>query len=517
MRVLEALDYIQEDVGDSIAYQWFCSVKKCGMCGVMVNGRQTLACWEPAQAEMVIEPLTSFPLIRDLVIDRDSFFEGLPTLDLDLHRSDPYPGFPEPLLHSQMKDMSEMAKCIECMLCISACPTYGSSFAGPAPLVRLAKYALDPRDDGNRALLAIRVGGIEDCVSCYQCTVACPMEIPILETAIEGLRAQIRDEEGLSKGLSLRDRVFANIHGLVRLGSATAPISNWMLGFAPTRWLIEKIIQIDRRHKLPEFAQVSFATWMKQREAAQVSEEKVILFNDTFMNFIEPEIGIAATQLLEASGLEVQLVEGLKCCGRPQLSKGLIEQTRQNAEYNVRLLAEIAEQGVPIVGCEPSCLLTLREEYPKLVESDAAIKVAAQCQTLEEFLAARAASGELGLKFTSKHHELLLHGHCHQKALVGMEPSTACLGMPKNFQVEEVPSTCCGMAGSNGYEREHYERSIEAGEVAVFPAIRNADPKVDIVAAGFSCRTHISHATGRQAKHPALILRDALEIVRENT
>jgi Fe-S oxidoreductase len=465
---------------------------------------------------MVIEPLPGFQVIRDLVIDRDSYFEDLHVLDLDLERSDPYPGFPETIDSTEMDGMSEMAGCLECLLCNSACPAYNSKFIGPAPLVQLAKYALDPRDHGNRPQAAIQVGGIDDCVSCYQCTLVCPMKIPVFEMAIEGLRQQIR-EGHLERPLSLRDRIFANICDFAKFGSATAPISNWVLGLLPVRWLLEKTIQLDRRRKLPKFTRVPFDSWMRQRKKPVTASKQVILFDDTFTNYMEPEIGVATTELLEAAGFEVLLVNGLKCCGRPMLSKGLIDDARTNAEHNIELLAPYAERGIPIVGCEPSCLLTLRIEYPKLVSSETAKVVAEQCYTLEEFLTIQHDNGDLGLKFTNEHRKFLLHGHCHQKALVGIEPLKTSLKLPEKFEVSEIPSTCCGMAGSNGYECEHYDQSIRAAEVTLFPAVREAGPEVEIIASGFSCRAQIAHGTERRARHPALVLRDALTNGRESS
>lgn len=510
MRVLEALDYIVEELGDSLAYQWFCGVKKCGMCGFLVNGRQELGCWEPVEPEMVIEPLPNFPVIRDLVIDRDAYFKNSQALEPWLQRTQPYPGFPEPLTSDTMHETAEMMHCIECMLCVSACPAYGPDFMGPAPMVQLAKFALDPRDEGQRARLALEIGGIEHCVSCYQCTRVCPTEIPILETAIEGLRRQIHDQK-LEKPHNWRSQLFAHIHSANRLGSAFAPLSNWVAQSAPARWLMDKFLGIDRRRPLPSFVRETFDRRFKKRQApVRATKGQVLLFHDTFMTYNEPEIGEAAVELLEGAGYEVVLAEDRRCCGRPMLSKGFRDEARANAEHNVRLLAPYAERGVPIIGCEPSCLLTIREDYPRLVPGEAAKRVAAATFTLEEFLAKEAGAGGLGLTFTDKPCELLVHGHCHEKALVGMGPALTALGLPENYHAVEIPTTCCGMAGSNGFECEHYERSLQAAEVALLPAVRQAGQEVEIVAAGMSCRQQISQGTGRRARHPALVLRDAL-------
>jgi succinate dehydrogenase/fumarate reductase iron-sulfur protein len=191
MRVLDVLERIIHEQGQSLAYRWFCGVKKCGACGVQVNGRPVLACWEPAEPEMVIEPLPNHQIVRDLVVDRQDFDARTMSLDPLLKRKEPYPGFPEPLTATEMAPAAEMMDCIECLLCTSMCPAYGEKFAGPAALVQLAKTALDPRDGGPRAGTAYEVGHIAECVSCYECTQACPTDIRVLEHAIDGLRRQI--------------------------------------------------------------------------------------------------------------------------------------------------------------------------------------------------------------------------------------------------------------------------------------------------------------------------------------
>jgi len=509
MRVLEALDYIVEELGDSLAYQWFCGVKKCGMCGFLVNGRQTLGCWEPVEPEMVIKPLPNFPVIRDLVIDRESYFTNTTALQTNMQRQSPYPGFPEPITGLDMREAAEMMHCIECMLCVSACPAYDERFMGPAPMVQLAKFALDPRDEGPRAQYARDVGGIDHCVSCYQCSRVCPTHISVYELAIRGVREQIREQK-IDSPPGLRERLFGNIHAVSRFASGAAPLSNWFSRQRPVRWLAEKALGIDRRRPLPHFAAVPFDKWFRQRQKRNDGRPEVALFHDTFMTYNEPEVGVAATELLEAAGYEVLLVDDRRCCGRPMLSQGMVDQATANAEHNVRVLAPYAERGLPIVGCEPSCLLTIREEYPELVKDDRATLVAEQTYTLEEFLAEQEKNGTLELEFTAKERQVLVHGHCHQKALVGMEPALKVLCLPSNYHVREIPTTCCGMAGANGYECEHYERSMEAAEASLLPAVRAAAPDVELVAAGLSCRQQIAHGTGRQARHPALVLRDAL-------
>jgi Fe-S oxidoreductase len=222
-----------------------------------------------------------------------------------------------------------------------------------------------------------------------------------------------------------------------------------------------------------------------------------------------PELGRAAVKVLEAAGFEVILAKR-KCCGRPFISKGLLARARENASANARLLAPYADRGIPIVGLEPSCVLTFRDEYPDLVDDPRAERLAKSVFLIEEFLLGLHERGELRLPFRAGSGPILLHGHCHQKALVGSTPSLQILRMLPEAAVEEVDSGCCGMAGSFGYEKEHYELSVAIGERRLFPAIRAKGPEWQIVAGGVSCRQQIAHGTGRRARHLIELLADAL-------
>jgi Fe-S oxidoreductase len=316
-------------------------------------------------------------------------------------------------------------------------------------------------------------------------------------------------------GTPLRARMFANIERLNQLGCALAPLSTTIANLGVSRWMLEKIVGIDRRRSLPPFARQTFERWFRQRQptVAATPERQVILFHDTFMNYNYPEIGKAAVAVLERAGYEVILVPK-RCCGRPMISKGMLEEARAHAVGNVQVLAPYAERGIPIIGCEPSCLLTLRDEYPDLVDDKRVETVAANSFMIEEFLAARHGRGELQLTFKDIKRKLLLHGHCHQKALIGTGPSLAVLRLPSGFEVEEVDSGCCGMAGSFGFEHEHYDLSQAIGSRRLFPAVQakqqvtNGD--FDVVAAGVSCRQQVEHFTGKRPKHLVEVLAEAL-------
>ena len=345
------------------------------------------------------------------------------------------------------------------------------------------------------------------CIGCKACKAECPSSVDMAKIKFEFL-AQYHK----ANGTSFRDKLFGDIARMSRINSGTfAPVINRLMRNTVTRRALQRTLKVSRKRILPPFAREPFTKWFKQHKAQGNGKPKVVLFNDTFNTYNHPKVAIAATEVLEAAGFEV-ILPGHKCCGRPMISKGLVEQAREAAKDTVDRLAPYAEQGIPIIGLEPSCLLTFRDEYLYLIPDHPGVqKVAEQSVMFEEFIAHLADQGELNLNFTDQPAHLLLHGHCHQKALVGTGPSKKVLSLPPNYTVSEVDSGCCGMAGSFGYEAEHYSLSMTMAERRLLPAVREADEDTIIVAAGMSCRHQIKHGTGRRPRHPAEVLRDALK------
>ena len=209
MRVLDALNHIAEHDAPDLAFRWFCGTKMCGTCALRMNGREVLACWEAVEPEMTIEPLRNLPVIRDLVVDRSPYERRVAAFEPWIERSIPYPGFPEPLAHKDIKNASKALDCISCMACYSACPVIGlgdlTDFAGPAPLVQLGQTALDPRNDPQKVRRALQRSGIFNCVSCYKCEEVCPASIPIVTRVIEPLKAKAAQ---LAPEMARHPRVF---------------------------------------------------------------------------------------------------------------------------------------------------------------------------------------------------------------------------------------------------------------------------------------------------------------------
>ena len=341
------------------------------------------------------------------------------------------------------------------------------------------------------------------CLECKGCKAECPSNVDMAKMKYEFLYHYYQ-----ANGLPLRNRLFGRIAQLNRLMSRLPAFANWMSALPFNRWVMEKVMGIDRRRPLPALAAQTFTDWFARRPApAAAPRGEVVLFHDTFVTYNTPEIGRAAVELLEAAGYTVVLVDR-KCCGRPLISKGMLTEAREHAAWNVARLYPYAARGVAIVGLEPSCLLTLGDEYVDLLRTDEARTVARQSALLEQFLLRERERG-LTLSFKAGAREALLHGHCHQKAIVGTAPTVSVLKWA-GYTVTEVDSGCCGMAGSFGFEREHYDVSVSLGNRRLAPAVKAAPAATEVVAPGISCRQQIQHLAGRRAKHPAEALWEAL-------
>ena len=345
------------------------------------------------------------------------------------------------------------------------------------------------------------------CLECKGCKAECPSGVDLAK-----LKYGFLGQYYKANRMPLRSKVFAHVNRLNRLGSRFAPFSNWGARTPLGKFIASAILGVHSRRQLPPFARQTLPQWFNARPAPdsnRLTKGTVALFNDTFMNYNYPQIGQAAVELLEAAGFRVTLANA-KCCGRPMLSKGLLDEAAAHARYNVDLLHAYADQGIPIVGCEPSCLLTLKDEYPELAKGEKARKVAEHSYLIDDFLMMLQDKGGLELEFRDLPKRVLFHGHCHQKALVGTANAMRALRLPPGYQVEQVNSGCCGMAGSFGFEKEHYEISMKIGGEVLFPAIEAKGADWEVAVTGVSCRQQIEHATGRRARHLVEVLRDAL-------
>jgi Fe-S oxidoreductase len=341
------------------------------------------------------------------------------------------------------------------------------------------------------------------CLECKACKSECPTNVDMARLKAEWLHQQQR-----AHGVPWRSRVLGNVAWLSRWGSRLAPLSSWLTRCSSARWLNEKALGIDRRRLPPAFARKTLRhLWREDREGA-----RVLLFPDTFTNHYEPGIGLAAAGILRRAGCGVTLgPANLRCCGRPLISAGLLDQAVRQARHNVGLLHSLAKAGALLTSCEPSCILTIKDDYPALLRGEErrqAEAIASRCLTFEECLEQVAPAAGLPLRAGAK--RILVQGHCHQRSLVGMAPALKLLRRIPDAEVVDLDAGCCGMAGAFGYEREHYEVSRLVGEQRLFPALRQAGADAVVVAPGFSCRMQIGHFTGRRAVHPAELLRESL-------
>ncbi len=386
------------------------------------------------------------------------------------------------------------------------CPSYmatleeSDSTRGRANALRLAiSGQLGPEGLTDPALYPV----LELCLECKACKSECPTGVDMARLKSEFLYQYHRKH-----GAPLRSRVLASAERAAIWGTRFAPGSNWILGNRLTRWLNEMILGIDRRRAFPKFSRPTFTTWWSRQgavrhEGGERGQPRVAIFADTFTNFYEPQHGIATVRLAQKFGVQV-VVPPRVCCGRPLISKGFLDRARSQAAATTEALFPLAEAGVPIVFCEPGCYSAVRDDHPLLLRhelKEKAESVSAACLTFEEWAdsALASASGTPAELVRGGPRKILLHGHCHQKALVGIQPAARLLSRIPGCEVIDADSGCCGMAGSFGYEREHYPISKAVGERKLLPAVREQEPDTAVVAPGFSCRQQIRHFTDVEA------------------
>ncbi len=347
---------------------------------------------------------------------------------------------------------------------------------------------------------------MEYCLQCKGCKVDCPSLVDVAK-----MKSEFLYQYQKKHGTPLRSRIFGNIDKISALASPFAPIANFVMETSLNKAVMDKVVGITKKRKAPPFARQRFSKWLKKRGGPKSGDgDKIALFIDTFTEYNYPEIGQAAIKLLEALGCNIKVAE-YSCCGRPAISKGMLDSAKKKAKKIQELYGPIAADGYRILGLEPSCILTFRDEHPSLAPSPVADKLATVALTFDEYLNELLEAGKLNLDWDDSSVKVLLHGHCHQKAQVGTNPTLNVLKSIPGFDVQEIPSGCCGMAGTFGYESEHYDFSMRVGELQLFPAIRASDPDTIVVASGLSCRSQIEHGTQRDGKHIVQVLADRLK------
>jgi Fe-S oxidoreductase/FAD/FMN-containing dehydrogenase len=348
------------------------------------------------------------------------------------------------------------------------------------------------------------------CLSCKGCKRECPSNVDVGKLKAEFLQGYY-DVHGVPK----RARRIANFSKNMKLASRAPWLFNWLVRSSLTASMVKRFSGFATDRSLPKLHGQTLQRWFETHtpHGNAGTKGKVFLFCDEFTNYNDTPIGIAAVELLERLGFSVEIPHHVES-GRAAMSKGLLRQARLLATENVRSLSSIVSRECPLIGIEPSAILSFRDEYPVLVEPalrDKARSLAQNALMIDEFIDRQIDAGVLDRSlFREKDQTIRLHGHCHQKALASLKPTIRMLQLPKGYRVRLIPSGCCGMAGSFGYESEHYELSMQIGELVLFPTIRAETDDVLIAAPGTSCRHQIADGTGKVALHPIEILRQAL-------
>ena len=347
------------------------------------------------------------------------------------------------------------------------------------------------------------------CLSCKGCKSECPSNVDVAK-----LKAEFLQQYYDKKGAPFRSKMIANFTKTSNFWSKMPGIFNFFASNKLTSPLVKKTMGFATQRPIPLLHNTTLRRWFKSQKspAKKLDKGLVYFFCDEFTNFNDTDIGIKAIKLLWKLGYDVKIPEHQESA-RTYLSKGFVRKAKEIAQSNITQLSGLASENTPLVGLEPSAVLTFRDEYLDLAGDlkEKAQALAKNTMTLEEFLGAEIDKGKISSElFTTEEKTIKLHGHCHQKALSSLVPTKKMLSLPKNFTVQLIPSGCCGMAGSFGYEKEHHEVSMQVGELVLFPTVREQPEDVIIAAPGTSCRHQIKDGTGRKALHPVEVFYEAL-------
>ena len=346
---------------------------------------------------------------------------------------------------------------------------------------------------GEEGLSSPRMREVMDlCLSCKGCKSECPSNVDMAK-----LKSEVAQLHYDKHGPTFRDRLIRDSAKMAkRFSGALAPMVNNMQRSRLFRNMQESILGMSASRILPDYAKNTFASWYNKQKPS--GKRMVVLFADTYLNYHEPHVGKAAYKLLTDCGFEVILAEA-GCCQRPKISHGFLKEAKKEGLKTLQHLDSFLKNGTPVLVCEPSCASALNDDLPDLIDDEALAQRAQKgIMMIDQFLLQEQEAGRLPVKLTATASQTLIHGHCHQKALYGTKAMKQLLN---GADVQEIPSGCCGMAGSFGYEKEHYSLSEKIGENRLFPAVRKAESGTALVACGFSCRHQIEHFTGKKAKH----------------
>lgn len=349
------------------------------------------------------------------------------------------------------------------------------------------------------------------CLSCKGCKSECPSNVDVAK-----LKAEFLQHYYDANGVPFRSKLIANFTASAKLGALVPSLYNFAVTNSVIGGTIKKLSGFAAKRSMPTMYKTTLSKWFAGHlpPTTNNKQQTINLFCDEFTNYNDTAIGIKTIDLLQKLGYSITIPQHLES-SRTWLSKGLVRKAKEIINKNINLLYPVVNENNPMIGVEPSAILTFRDEYIDLATDEnleKAKELAKHVYTVEEFIAKEFAAGKIDKSlFTSATQKIKLHGHCQQKSLSGTGATVTMLSIPENYSVETIPSGCCGMAGSFGYEKEHYELSMQIGELVLFPAVRTAESATIIAAPGTSCRHQIKDGTGVKAKHPVEILYEALK------
>ena len=432
---------------------------------------------------------------------------------------------PDPVTFFDYADHGGLGRAVEMCSGVGACrkklegtmcPSYRAtleekhSTRGRANVLRLAMTGrLDEAGLGDEGVYDV----LDLCLECRACKAECPVGVDVAR-----FKSEFLADYWKRHGPPLRARAFAHVRTTAKWASRFAPLSNHVAASRPGRWMAESILGVDRRRTLPAWTRNTLSRQLARRPStpSDPSAPSILLFADTFTEYESPQIGLAAVDVLAAAGITTRLASH-DCCGRPLISQGFLDEARALAAINTERLYEPAHRGVPIVFLEPSCLSAIREDAPALLrgESQRKARVVSRAAVLfEEYLERECEAGRHTLDLAAGPSSVVLHTHCHQRALGLAGPARALLSRIPGTTVTDLDAGCCGMAGSFGYTREHYDVSHAIGELKLLPAARALPPGAVLAASGTSCRHQVAHFAGVHAQHPAELLWSLLKGAR---
>ncbi len=394
-------------------------------------------------------------------------------------------------------------------MCPSYMATHNEKLSTRARANILREYLSNIQEDtlfDDREVLDI----LDLCLSCKGCKSECPSNVDMAK-----LKAEFLQHYYDRHGTPFRAWMVAHVGLLNKVGCLWPKLYNHIVTWP----VIKKMMGFDLRMDVPKLQRHTLRRWLNKylsilNKSVNQQVAKTYLFVDEFINYNDVSIGMKTVQLLNNLGYQIEIVPH-KESGRTYISKGLLRKAQKIADFNVDLFSRLISEDVPLVGIEPSCILTFRDEYPELVSPalrDKARQLAPNTMTIEEFIVREWKQGRIkASSFTDAPADIAFHGHCQQKSLITTQATREMLSIPVNYTVSELKTGCCGMAGSFGYEKKHYDLSMQIGELALFPQVRETTAETIVVAPGTSCRQHIEHGTGRKAKHPVEVLSEALK------